>query len=428
MSKRQEITDYLTHPRPVLAWSILLISILFNSYTWALQNASSIIGESFIDLYDLNPSLMTYALGAFFYVYLVMQIPLGILIDRFGPRNIPTLAILVCSLGVLCFSQADTLTVVAFSRFLMGLGGSFAFLVGIKLISNWFYSKRFAYIFGIYVGVSAFGIIVMQKMVLHLVHVISWEHTFFLSGLFGALIACLYFFIVKEEPGGSLRIHVGQQEGNFRYFLREAFCNTQNWINGLTIGFVIGPFLAFMSFWSRPFLRSSYQFTETVAILMNVFAIIGYAIGLPFFARISTSIEKRKIFITWGTGFAFLMFLIIIYPPYFGPQLLGLCYFLLGFSISTVYLSYAIVHELNVPRICTTSLGIANTFFSAFFALSQLLIVLFYEMGLATRHESLYVVKNFEISLLRIPIYLFIGLIISFFIKESHARQTYTYR
>ena len=427
MSKRKEITDYLAHPRPVLAWSILILSILFNAYVWTLQVATSKISENLLVNYHMNFSQMTYAIGFYFYAFFLMQIPVGILIDRFGPRKIPTLAILVFAVGTFIFSQSESYIIVGLSRFLMGLGGSFAFLNGLKLVSNWFYTKRFAFMVGVFVGLSSLAIVLMEGAISHLQAVIGWRPAILVFSLIGLIIGCVFFFVVKDAPEAGFSVHTGQQEGSFLFFLKKVFRNSQNWINGITIGFVIAPLFAFLSFWSAPFLQTNYKIPEATAQLLSMFCILGYAIGVPFFARISTSIQRRKIFIPWGAGIAILMLLIIIYPPYLSAQILAVCYFILGFSASTIYLSFVIVHECNLPRMAGTSFGIANMFFAAFFAMSHLLIIFFFEFGLGTKHESLYSIKDFEVSLLRIPIYLFIGLIFSLFIKETRCKQIYSY-
>ncbi|WP_420422508.1 MFS transporter [Simkania sp.] len=426
MSKTKELTDYLAHPRPVMAWTILILSIVFNGYAMTLQLTTVELSEKLSDLFQIPVPQLTYTQNAFFYAFFLMQIPVGILVDRFGSRKIPSLAILTCAAGALVFSFSQSLLMVGVGRALMGIGGSFAFLNGLKIVSNWFYSKRFAFMLGMFIGLSVLSMIILGESMLSLQDALGWRQALLVFSLIGLILGCLFFFIVQDAPGAGFSVHTGQQRATFGYFIRKVFQNGQNWIVSLTAGFVIGPLFAFRTTWSKEFLLLTYRFSETTAELMNMFFLAGYAIGAPFFARISTSIRRRKLFIVWGIVGAILMLLLIIYPPYLGVQSLAICYVILGLSVSTINLGYVIVHELNVPRIGTTALGISNVFFGAFCAISQILIVTLFQIGLLKSYE-IASSASMQISLLRIPIYLFIGLIFSLFIKETRAKQLYSY-
>ena len=427
MSKKEATINYLAHPRPFLAWTILILSILFNGYAFALQITTARLVNSLADSFHITLPQATYILGLYLYAFFLMRIPAGILIDRYGTRKIPTLAILLCGGGAVLLSQSESLVTLGLARVMMGVGGSFAFLNGLKLISNWFYAKRFAYIMGIFVGLSVLSFMFMEIFILRLEATIGWREAILALGLGGFILGCAFFFVVQDAPGAGFSIHTNQQEGTLRFFLKKVFHNPQNWIIGIATGFVIGPLLAFEGLWSRLFLETTYGLSEMSARIINAFFIVGYAIGSPFFGRISSSLEKRKVFIPWGSGIAILMLLIIIYPPYLGASLTAVCYFILGFSASTINLGYVTVHEINVPRVAATGLGIANTFYAAFSAMIHVLIVVFLQLALSTSHETAYTPKDFQLSLLRIPIYLIIGFVFTLFIKETHAKQRYSY-
>ncbi|MCB1074065.1 MAG: MFS transporter [Simkania sp.] len=426
MSKTKELTDYLAHPRPVMAWTILILSILFNGYAMTLQLQTVELTEKLSSLFQISVPQLAYTQNAFFYAYFLMQIPVGVLIDRFGPRKIPSLAILTCAAGALVFSFCHSLMMIGIGRALMGIGGSFAFLNGLKIVSNWFYSKRFAFMLGVFIGLSALSMIILGESMVSLQNALEWRQALLVFSLIGLILGCLFYFIVQDAPGAGFSVHTGQQKESFGYFFRKVFQNGQNWILSLTVGFVLGPLFAFRTTCSKEFLLLTYRFSETTAELMNMFFLAGYAIGAPFFARISTSIRRRKLFIVWGIAIAILMLLLIIYPPYLGVQSLAICYVILGLATSTINLGYVIVHELNVPRIGTTALGISNLFFGAFCAVSQILIVTLFQIGLLQSYE-IASSDSTQLSLLRIPIYLFIGFIFSLFIRETGTKQLYSY-
>ncbi len=421
-----EKVPMVTHPRPIYAWIILILSVLFNAYSFTMQSTPGIHNlmtgpqEKVID--------SIYALAGFFYAFAIFQIPVGLIIDRFGSRFFPTLGILLCSIGVIYFSQTTTTSQMAIARFIMGAGGAFSFLNALKLISNWFQPKRFAFLVGMFVALGSLTIVFLKAVFEMLSETIHWQGAMLTFGVGGLVLACIFFFIVRDAPKENFSLYQPvKDKKDFWRQIKHVFKNPQSWIVGITVGLLVGPLFSFEAIWSMSFLSVVYKVPQNIAILFNTLFVIGYAIGSIYFARTSTSLGRRKIFIPWGIGFSLLMVLVILYPPYMGIQITAISFFMLGFAAGNINLGYVTVHEQNAPQVTATAVAVVNTFYALFAAISQSLIAIYLQTGATLQQTHSYTIKEYQLSLIRLPIYILIALIFSFFIKETYCKQVTKY-
>ncbi|WP_420421332.1 MFS transporter [Simkania sp.] len=414
------------HPRPYYAWLVFILSAIFSGYALTLQFSPRL--ESFLDQDKHQITQVIYALSVFYYSLALFQIPIGILIDRFGCRLLPSLGIIFCSIGAILMSISETHWGIAIARGIMGFGAAFAFLNGVRIINNWFKSKQFSYLLGIFIALSAFLTVLFTTGFKFLEQVLLWRKAMMSVGLGGLIFACIYFFIVQDAPGGKFSVYSQiKDRKEFWKNIRHVFNASHVWVLGMTIGLMIGPLFAFETIWSVPFLKTVYKAPLAIAIMYNLFFVLGYAGGAIFFGRLSTFVGKRKLFVILGAAVTLIMLIIIIYPPYFGIPITAICFILLGFGASNINVGYTIVHEHNVPQVTTTPIAVVNTFYVLFAAISQSLITVFLELGKQIHNTPEYTTQEYQISLIRLPVYLFIALIFSFFIKETYCKQRQSY-
>src|SRR3989338_1805167 len=145
--------------RVTLAWSVWIIAVIFVSFQFLLQLSS---GEM---ISGLMRSFMLTAFGgailtsSYYYIYTLLQVPAGMLIDRFGPRSVLSVGAAIVCIGSLLFAWSKVLWIALIARILMGTGASFAFVGCISLIAIWFPVKRFAMMTGIVETVGMLGTI-----------------------------------------------------------------------------------------------------------------------------------------------------------------------------------------------------------------------------------------------------------------------------
>jgi len=147
----------------VRAWIIWFLSALFMCYKNAIEVSPSIMASELMGEFALTGAQMGNFAAFYFYAYLILQIPAGLLLDRWGPRRVTTVAIAICALGVFLFSKAQTFPVACFGRFLTGFGAAFAAVNSIKLIANWFPIGKFALMMGLMMTVGMLGAVAVAR-------------------------------------------------------------------------------------------------------------------------------------------------------------------------------------------------------------------------------------------------------------------------
>jgi len=111
---------------PVLGW---MTAALFFFYAWVLRVAPSVMVEELMRDFAVGAAVLGNLSAAYFYGYAGMQIPVGVLLDRFGPRRLLAVAALACAGGCVLFATGTTLATVTAGRFLIGASAAFS-LVG----------------------------------------------------------------------------------------------------------------------------------------------------------------------------------------------------------------------------------------------------------------------------------------------------------
>ena len=138
--------------------------------------------------------------ATYFYVYTVMQIPTGILVDTLGPRRILVLGGLVGGAGSFLFGMAPTLERALVGRTLIGLGVSVTFIAMLKLIAVWFEENRFATMVGICMLIGNLGSVLAGAPLSAVAQATGWRGVFIGVGFTSLVLAALCWLIVRDAP------------------------------------------------------------------------------------------------------------------------------------------------------------------------------------------------------------------------------------
>src|SRR5579872_2988762 len=104
------------------AWIIWFLSAFFMFYKYALEVSPSIMTSTLMSTFNITGIELGNLAACYFYAYLLLQIPAGLLLDRFGPRKVTTIAIALCAFGSILFAQSASLFSAGVGRFLIGTG------------------------------------------------------------------------------------------------------------------------------------------------------------------------------------------------------------------------------------------------------------------------------------------------------------------
>ena len=196
LSSEQEPTIATSKIRFLLPWFICILGALFYCYEYLLRVSPSVMTHQVMKTYHLEASSFGNLSAMYYYIYIPMQLFVGLLLDRYGPRRLLTMATIACAIGVYFFAATHILFLAEIGRFLMGFGSAFAFVGVLKLAIIWLPPQRFALVTGFTVMLGMIGGMLGDVFLTSLVHMEGWKLTCFLAAIFGVLLALIIFSVI----------------------------------------------------------------------------------------------------------------------------------------------------------------------------------------------------------------------------------------
>ncbi len=415
--------------RAALVWGLAAI---FYFYELMLLVSPSVMTDDLTLTFKTSAEQLGNLSAFYYYAYALMQIPVGLLMDRYGPRILLTLAAAFCSVGCLVFAFAHNLWIAGLGRFVMGIGGSFAVVGCLKLASLWFPVNRFALLTGIMVAVGMMGGVFGQEHLVKLVLMIGWRDTILYGAILGAILSVVIWVVVSDQPFKTLALSASKlpESPPVLQGLLQVMKMPQVWIASLYAGLMFVPTTGFGQLWGVPYFVERFQIEKEFAGGMVSMIFYGWAIGGPLYGLISDWISRRKAPMAFAAIATLLVMTAILYAPVTMMQM-KILMFLLGAFSSGFILAFSVVREINTPILTGTAIGFINTLNNASGALAQpvvgkLLDKQWHGQVLADG-SPVYTLQMYNEALLFLPICLVIAFVILPFIRETYCRPTSTH-
>lgn len=378
-----------------------------------------------------------YALGGlsvyFYYAYLGLQMPVGILVDRFGVHRLLTAMALLTGFGCILFGSATTVPVATAARFLMGFGAAFAFVSTLKLVSIWFPASRVGLLSGLTQAIGMLGAAVGEAPTSLLVGALGWRYSMGVMAIVFVVLALLIGLIVRDKKQSTHYAahhietpHDPHQAFNSLKRLIFVLSNKQTWFNALYAGLLFAPTAAFAELWGVAFFERTYNFSTHIAASAVGLIFIGWGIGGPMIGWLSDWIGRRKPVLIGSAVTGCLLMGAVLYIPNIPTPLLFLLLFLYGVSNTGVAIAYALAAELNPRSMAGTSLGFTNMASVIVGAMFQPLIGKFLDLQTDTRIVDgipFYTEHSFRLAMTVLPICLALSIVLAFFVRETYCRS-----
>lgn len=414
---------------PVRAWSIWLLSALFMFYKYALEVSPSVMTGTLMKTFQISGMELGNLAACYFYAYLLLQIPAGLLLDRFGPRKTTTLAIAVCATGSLIFAGAESLLVAGIGRFLTGMGAAFAAVNCLKLIANWFHFRQFAFMAGLMMTLAMLGAVGGQAPLAAFIQKMEWRHAIEITGIVGLILAVLFWIVIRDKsPDHERERHIVSTKISLLDSLKQVLKNPQTWLLSAYSGFAFAPVMVFGGLWGVSFIREAFTLSHNMSAQMVSLIFIGFAAGAPVFGWFSDWLGRRRIVMLWGTIIALISIALVIYAPGISTFSLAFLLFIFGFSISSFLLCFTMIREINMPILAATAIGFMNAFDALLGAFSDPLTGQFLDSawdGKLIEGVRIFSVSAYKTAFLTLPAYLIIALVMLMKIKETHCKPSY---
>ena len=329
---------------------------------WRVSNAV-MAGDLARDLAD-SPEVLGLMVGAFFYSFGLAQLPMGPLLDRFGPRFVITLLVCVGAASALLFSLAGSGTMAVLARAGIGLGMAAVLMGSLKILTTWFSPHEFATLSGILIAIGNLGGIGATTPLAWLSDRIGWRGACGSMAAVTLLFAAGIYLVVRDHPPRRDGVPPAAPPSFavIRAGLRTVFGSGAFWCLA-PLGFAsYGALITAQGLWGVPFLMHTYGMSKTTASSVLLAIPIGVVCGAPLWGRWSDKLGRRKPLVLVGLCTMLLLFssLVLHLPlPYWG--LVVQCW-LLGFTSAALYILYTQVKESFSHAIAGTALTALNFF------------------------------------------------------------------
>lgn len=375
--------------------------------------------------FHINAAIVGLVSAFYFYIYALMQLPVGLMMDRFGSRRLLTFGSLACGLGGILFGIAAKVYLLDLSRLLQGAGSAFAFVGMVYICSHWFEASKLAFLVGLGNSIGMLGAVIGEGPMSFAIGAYGWRATIIGIGIIGLILAVIIFLVVRNEPAHvekhgkpSLKnLHIGEH-------LKLVCGNWRTWINGIVTFSLLATTTAFAGLWGVPFLQTAYHTTKQLASMGLSIFFLGWIIGGPLVGHYSDRIGKRRpIFITSGFVCCILM-LLLIYLPVYSIYVAYVILFAIGFFSSGQNLGYCVAIELNPIKAKGTAVAITNflTYLGGSIVqplVGTILVSAWSGPTPIIKGIPEYTLQNYQYALFCFPAFYLIAALFAFFLKEN---------
>lgn len=342
-------------------WFMWSFAAMFYLYQFILRVSPTAMMDELSADFMLDACAVGAVVSFYYWAYAGLQIPVGIVMDRFGPKKLIVLASLICALGCGIFAYAENPYVASFGRLLMGVGSACGFLGCVKLGSIWFPADKLTLVVGMTMFVGAAGPVMAGKALGPIVKAMGWRDVMVGLGIMGLVICALVFIFVRDKNPNQVVTKEDQVSSGVFDALKKVALNPYSWLFGLYGGLMYTPLSAFADAWGPKFVDSGWGMgIEKAAFIVSTFY-IGVSLGGPIFAAISTKLASHKKMLIIAPLMSIALCALMIYFPGMIPEftLYGLLP-LVGLATSGQFLCFAAVSSLNPKSATATANGFHN--------------------------------------------------------------------
>jgi MFS family permease len=356
----------MTPPPLRLAWTVWGLGAFFYLFAFYQRVAPAVMTDRLMADFAIGGAALGNLSAFYFYAYVAMQIPTGVMADRFGPRRVLAGGAAVAALGSLLFAFAPDFGWAGVGRLLVGASVAVAFVSTLKLASHWFPPQKYALASGMALFFGVVGGVMAGVPLRLLVESFGWRGVMGSAGVFAALLCIAVWLLVRDDPAerGYASHHQGtdgRRHGHPPILagLVETLSYRNIWLLMLApIGFS-GAVLTFGGLWGVPWLRQVHGLEPKAAAAVTSVLLVAWALGGPLLGAWSQRMGRRKpLYVASGTvALAGWGAVIYLAPPLW--LMVGLLA-VIGFASGNIIIGFAWGKESLPLKLMGTASGVVN--------------------------------------------------------------------
>lgn len=398
------------------------LAAFFYVYDYFIQVSPAVMTHQLMETFQIGAAGLGVLGSVFFYAYAGMQIPAGLLLDRYKVRDLLTTAVIISAFGVLIFSLTSSFTLAAVSRFLVGFGSAFSFVSALYLVSQWFPHKQFALVAGIVQFAGCIGSIFGEAPLAHAVNYFGWRNALYCIAIATFVLSFLFWFIIRERNVNKAIVKRSKNTmSSWRLFTMPAVW----WI--ALIGFLCWvPVASIGALWGVPYLMKVFNWSNTTAAGYCSLFWLSLGVASPIIGWLSDRFQRRKIPFYFCFALGALGSILLIYASVLPVYITVLALLLLGLAPAIQSLTFGIAKDILPQEVFGTATGFINMAPIVGGGISQVVIGLI--LSALWDHQMqnnapTYSLHDYQLAMILIPVTLVLGFVVTyFFLPETYCQ------
>ena len=336
------------------AWFAFLIVACFFLYEFVARISPSLASDDIKVWFDINNAQFGTLSSLFFWIYAPMQLVVGLLLDKYGPRRFVLPAILILAVGVGLFSFSNNVILGGIGRFLCGLGASFAFVSGLYVVSHYFAPSRFALLSGAFNALGMLGTAIGAVWLTSVMAQADWRSVFYATSAAGFVLFALALFGFRDPKVEAQKPQALLQP------LKTIAADGRIWWIALLGALFYMPINVFGGLWGQSELSADHGLDPVAAEIAVSMIYWGMAAGSISAGWVSDKFGHRKWILAIHAALATIAYSLAIFTPSESELFIASMLFLGGFFCGGQMLTFAMAKESHAASMSGTAIAFIN--------------------------------------------------------------------
>ena len=402
----------------IIGW---IMASFFYFYEVILRVSPSVMTEQLMEYFQISATSLGWLSTSYYMSYFILQIPCGMIVDKYGPRRVITISSLICVAGTVIFCTQQNFFLAMFGRMMIGVGSACAFISCLKLATDWFAPHRFALVAGVANMMGTLGATLSGRPLATLVNNYGWQNACLCLAAIGLCLAPLIWIFVHDKK------HAHDHDISLKKSLAAILKNKQLWLVGIIGGVLYLPITAFAELWGVPYLMRVYGINNQVASQATVMIFIGMAIGGPVFSYVSKHLRSYKKTMLLCAFVASLLFVGVSLADRFSYNSMFIMLFGIGFMIGGQVLAFTLARNNTHDRFNGTAMGFTNGLISLVGMIFQpflgKILDFFWSGEIAENGVRIYTIENYQWAIFTLSLALIASVVMLLFVKDNYSKK-----
>ena len=356
------------HPSAYQSWLTLCLGVAFYFSVFFHRMVTAVMADQLMADFNIGAASLGNFSSFYYYSYVAVQIPAGILTDHLGPRKLLTAGALLSSFGAFIFASASSIHAANIGRLIIGASMGVAWVSILKLSTRWFKPTQFAVVTGLALCLGILGALSAGVPLRLLMNLLGWRPVIFGAGTITLMVSLAIWIFVRDDPvqKGYDSYAADMTTSNHRpkaFILRDLskiFRYKNTWILSIVPASLIGPVLTIAGLWGIPYLTTHYDLTPVKSASLISALLIACALGAPVLGALSEKTGRRKPIYFYALCISLIGWIPILFLQNIPLWLLVVLFSIVGFASSAIVVGMAFVKESVPLALAGTVSGISN--------------------------------------------------------------------